>query len=231
MPTASVGNATSPEVTDGRPSATAGLWSIDSAKGEMNKQVVLAVLVILLGSACGDNITGSPRPSETTTVTESSTTEPSAKPFAASVNDVIAQVNLQLPLLVTDEPSIPLPVTISEDGTFGGPVTSDTEIRLVPEGNAFEPVAAIVVRTTGTTGSVETPARLLSGIGASLYTLSTDAITAFSRDVLPRLSALNQSRTTITVGSFYDLTIVVVNSSKLTYIFTPVGVAPAADLS
>jgi hypothetical protein len=69
------------------------------------------------------------------------------------------------------------------------------------------------------------------GIGASLYALSTDAITAFGEDVLPRLSALDQSRTTITVGSFYDLTIVVVNSSKLTYIFTPVGVAPAADVS
>jgi hypothetical protein len=54
-------------------------------------------------------------------------------------------------------------VTISADGTFGGPATSDTEIRLV--------------------------------------------------------------------GSFYDLTIVVINSGKLTYIFTPVGVAPAAALS
>jgi hypothetical protein len=92
-------------------------------------------------------------------------------------------------------------------------------------------VSAIVVRTTGTAGSVPTPARLLSGIGASLYALSADAITAFGQDVLPRLSSLNQSRTTITVSSFYDLTIVVVDSSKLTYIFTPVGVAPAADLS
>jgi hypothetical protein len=160
----------------------------------MNKSVVLATRMVLLGSAGGDNVAGSPRP-------------------------------------LANETSTPLPVTISADGTFGGPVTSDTEIRLVPEGNAFEPVSAIVVRTTGTAGSVQTPARLLSGIGASLYALSTDAITAFGEDVLPRLSALDQSRTTITVGSFYDLTIVVVNSSKLTYIFTPVGVAPAADVS
>jgi hypothetical protein len=200
----------------------------------MNKRVVLATLMVLLGSACGDNVAGSPRPLEPTVATQSPTTttsKPSSKPFTVSVHDVIVQINLQLPLLVTNETSTPLPVAISADGTFGGPVTSDTEIRLVPEGNAFEPASAIVVRTTGTAGSVQTPARLLSGIGASLYALSTDAITAFGEDVLPRLSALDQSRTTITVGSFYDLTIVVVNSSKLTYIFTPVGVAPAADVS
>jgi hypothetical protein len=148
-----------------------------------------------------------------------------------SINDVIAQLNLQLPLLISDEASTPLPVTISADGTFGGPVTSDTEIRLVPVGNAFEPVSAIVVRVTGTAGTVHTPARLLSGVGASLHSLSADAITAFGRDVLPQLSTLHQNRTTITVGSFYDLTIVVVGPSMLTYIFTPVGVTPPTDLS
>ncbi len=120
---------------------------------------------------------------------------------------------------------------ISPDGTFGGPVTTDTEIRLIPEGNAFEAVSAIVVRTTGAPGSVSTPTRLLSGIGASLHALSTDAVTAFGRDALPRLAVLNQSRTTITVGSFYDLTIVVVDTGRLTYILTPVGVSPAAELS
>lgn len=200
----------------------------------MKKYVVLASLVVLLGSGCGDNIASSPTRSEPTITEESATTttttEPPGEPFTISVNDVIAQINLQLPLL-EDEPSVPLPRTISADGTFGGPVTSDTTIRIVPEGNAFEPVTAVVVRTTGTAGSVQTPARLLSGIGASLHSLSPDAVAAFGRDVLPRLSALSQSRTTITVGSFYDLTIVVVDTSKLTYIFTPVGVAPAADLS
>jgi hypothetical protein len=186
----------------------------------MNKRVVLAALVVLLGSACDGNIAGSPKPQDPTTATESPTTTittstSSGKPFMMSVHDVITQINLQLPLLVTNETSTPLPVTISADGTFGGPVTSDTEIRLVPQGNAFEPVSAIVVRTTGAAGSVPTPARLLSGIGASLYALSTDAVTAFGQDVMPRLSALDQSRTTITAGSF----------------FTPVGVAPAANLS
>jgi hypothetical protein len=136
-----------------------------------------------------------------------------------------------LPFLVQDEVSIPLPGTISPDGTFGGQATSDTQIRVVPEGNAFEPVSAIVVRASGTPGTVSTPARLLSGIGASLHRLSPDAVAAFGQYVLPRLSALHQTRTTITVGTFYDLTIVVVDSSELTYIFTPIGVAPAADLS
>lgn len=147
------------------------------------------------------------------------------------MNDLLTQINLQLPLLVEDEPAIPLPVTISADGTFGGQITSDTEIRIIPEGNAFEPVSAVVVRTKGTAGSVLTPARLLSGIGGSLYAISADAVKAFSEDVLPRLSVLDETRTTITVGSFYDFTIIVVDPNRLTYIFTPVGVTPPADLS
>jgi len=136
-----------------------------------------------------------------------------------------------LPFLVEDESPTELPVAIAPDGTFGGPVTSDTEIQILPQGNAFEPVSAIVVRTKGTAGSVSTPARLLSGIGASLFAMSADAVAAFGEDVLPKLSVLDQTRTTITVGSFYDLTIVVVDSNTLTFVFTPVGVPPAADIS
>lgn len=203
----------------------------------MKRHVVLATLVVFLGSACSENTTGAPiaqdtmSTAESTTMTTTAAAERSGKPFAGSVNDFIAQLNLQLPLLLEDEVPTPIPLAISGDGTFGGPVSSDTEVRVVPKGNAFEPVAAIVVRTNGPAGAVSTPARLLSGIGASLYTMSVEAVTAFSQDVLPRLSSLNQTRTTITVGSFYDLTIVVVDPSRLTYIFTPVGVAPAADLS
>jgi hypothetical protein len=204
----------------------------------MKRLVALVTLVVLFGSACGNSTAGSPtaaKPDSTTasraTTTTTTTTESSGQPFAGSVNDVITQINVQLPLLIEDESPTPLPLAISADGTFGGQVTSDTEVRLVPEGTAFEPVSAVVVRTQGTAGSVSTPARLLSGIGASLHTMSVDAITAFGEDVLPRLSSLNQTRTTITVGSFYDLTIVVVDPSKLTYIFTPVGVSPAADLT
>ncbi|GAB3435618.1 hypothetical protein [Actinophytocola sediminis] len=147
------------------------------------------------------------------------------------MNDIITQINLQLPLLIEDEVPTQIPVAISADGTFGTQVTPGTEIRLIPEGTAFEPVSAIVVRTYGPTGAVPTPARLLSGIGASLHNLSADAVTAFAEDVLPQLSVLDQPRTTVTVGSFYDLTIVVIDPSRLTYIFTPVGVAPPADLA
>lgn len=201
----------------------------------MKKRVVLAILIVILGSGCGSNIAGSPAVqksiSSAVTPTVTTTTEPPNEPFAGSVNDFIAQINLQLPLLVEDESPTSLPVAISADGTFGGQVTSDTEIRVIPEGNAFEPVSAIVVRAKGTAGSVPAPARLLSGIGASLYAMSVDAVTAFGEDALPQLSVLDQTRTTITVGSFYDLTIVVVDPNKLAFIFTPVGVAPPADLS
>lgn len=199
----------------------------------MRKHIALATLVMLLGSACSDNTDGSPTAQDPTTTTESTTTtktsEISEESFKGSVNDFITQINLQLPLLIEDEVPTPIPLAISDDGTFGGPVSSDTEVRIVPEGSAFDPVAAVIVRTEGTAGAVPTPARLLSGIGASLYTLSADAVAAFGEDVLPQLSSLNQTRTTITVGSFYDLTIVVVDSSRLAYIFTPIGVAPAAD--
>ena len=201
----------------------------------MKKYVALATLVVILGSGCGSNTAGSPTPgkprSTTATPTTTTTTDTPSEPFAGSVNDLIAQINLQLPLLAEDESPASIPLAISADGTFGGQVTSDTEICIVPEGNAFEPVSAVVVRTEGTGGSVPTPARLLSGIGASLYAMSVDAVTAFSDDVLPRLSVLEQTRTTITVGSFYDLTIVVVDPNRLSFIYTPVGVAPPADLS
>jgi hypothetical protein len=198
----------------------------------MKRHVAVATLVLILGSGCASNTAGSPtppKPSSTTPTT--TTTDPLSEPFAGSVNDLIAQINIQLPLLAENESATPLPMVISADGTFGGQVTSDTEIRIVPAGNAFDPVLAVVVRTEGTGGSVQTPARLLSGIGGSLYALSIDAVTAFNDDVLPRLSVLDQTRTTITVGSFYDLTIIVVDPNRLSYIFTPVGVAPPADLS
>lgn len=115
-----------------------------------------------------------------------------------SVNDVITQINVQLPILIEEGSSTPLPAEIKLDGTFGGP----------------------------TAGSLFTPARLLSGIGAALYSLSSDAVAAFGDDVLPQLATLDEMRTTITIGHFYDLTIVVVDSSELTYTFTPIGVAP-----
>ncbi|MET0134814.1 MAG: hypothetical protein ABW215_14625 [Kibdelosporangium sp.] len=141
------------------------------------------------------------------------------------MNDAIAQINVQLPLMVLDEPATPLPDT-SSSGVFGGRVTADAAVYLMDSGNAFTPVQAVTVHATGPSGSVSTPARLLSGVGAALHVLSSDAVTAFRTEALPRLSALSQTRTTIRVGTFYDLTVVVVDSSNLTFVFTPVGVNP-----
>ena len=169
-----------------------------------------------------------PTPSSPQTTTTTATTTPANKPFATSVHDVITQINLQLPMLVEDGSPTPLPATIGPDGTFGGPVTPTTEIRLIPQGNAFEPVTAVIVRTRASEGTLLTPARLLSGIGAALHSLSSDAVAAFGDDALPRLSTLDQTRTTITVGTFYDLTIEVVNPTELSYSFTPIGAGPPA---
>lgn len=199
--------------------------------------VALAILVTFTGAACAESrplATEASVPPATTTTTEPSTTvatttsAPAA--FTASVHDVIAQVNLQLPLLIEEKQSTPLPTGIGPDGSFGGQVTASTHIRLLPSGNAFEPVLAVVTRVVGSAGSMQTPARLLSGIGASLHSLSADAVSAFGRDALPRLATLTETRTTITVGTFYDLTITVMSPAELVFVMTPVGVrAPAPD--
>ncbi|WP_158846232.1 hypothetical protein [Saccharothrix deserti] len=140
---------------------------------------------------------------------------------------MITQINLQLPILTDD--SSPLPTTIVKEGVFGGRATSNTKIYLLPESSAFSKTRAVTAHVTGSGGSVQTPARLLSGIGASLNTLSSDAVEAFQKDALPRLSMLTQSRTTITVGSFYDLTILVRSSTSLTFIYTPIGTTPPSE--
>jgi hypothetical protein len=147
-------------------------------------------------------------------------------PFTASVNDVISQVNLQLSMLVDGGAATKLPVTVLKNGVFGGPVTRSVDIYLLSSSNAFSPVRAITLRVRSAGGPVQTPTRLLSGIGASLYALSRDAVESFRNDALPRLSVITQSRTTITVGTFYDLTVVVFDQSKLAFVFTPVGVTP-----
>ncbi|MFE2752691.1 hypothetical protein ACFXGA_11895 [Actinosynnema sp. NPDC059335] len=140
---------------------------------------------------------------------------------------MIDQINLQLPLLATG--SSPLPTTIAKPGVFGGKVTPVTEIYLLPESSAFSKTRAVTAHVTGNNGTVQTPARLLSGIGASLNTLSSEALEAFQRDALPQLSMLTKTRTTITVGSFYDLTILVRGSTSLTFIYTPVGTTPPSE--
>jgi hypothetical protein len=158
------------------------------------------------------------------TTTKSSTGTDAA--FTVSVHDVITQINLQLPMLVETEAVTKLPTTVVKDGIFGGSVTKSAEIYLTSFGNAFNPVRAAVVGVRGAAGSVQTPARLLSGVGSSLHALSADAFSAFGTDVMPRLSAITQTRTTITVGKFYDLTVVVLDQANLAFVFTPIGVSP-----
>ncbi|MCS7484062.1 hypothetical protein ACFFQW_48765 [Umezawaea endophytica] len=147
-------------------------------------------------------------------------------PFTASANDVITQLNLQLPILMTGESPTNIPVVMREPGVFGGPVKPGVEIYLRSSGNAFSPLLATVVRVTGVNGTVQAPARLLSGVGVSHYALSPDVIDAFREDALPHLSAVSRTRTTLTVGTYYDLTIVVLETSSIAFIFTPVGVSP-----
>ncbi|MEV0679852.1 hypothetical protein AB0I60_25325 [Actinosynnema sp. NPDC050436] len=143
------------------------------------------------------------------------------------MNDVIAQINLQLPILAAG--SSPLPAAIMKQGVFGGKVSPDTRIYLLPESSAFSKTRAVTAHVNGSGGTIQTPARLLSGIGASLNTLSSEAVEAFHKDVLPQLSTLTKTRTTITVGSFYDLTILVRSSTSLVFIYTPVGVTPPSE--
>ena len=63
-------------------------------------------------------------------------------------------------------------------------------------------------------------------LGVSLYALSPDVADAFRQYALPRLTSISQNRTTITVGTYYDLTIVIVDQSTLVFLYTPVGVSP-----
>jgi hypothetical protein len=205
--------------------------------GDMRLLVVFltGAMFILLGG-CGEGSVETSAetlsPASATVTTAATTTAQgganpkSGTPFAASVHDVITQLNLQLPILVDAEVSTKLPVAVLHDGVFGGPVTRSAEIYLQSSANAFSPLRAVTVRVTGASGSVQTPARLLSGVGVSLYALSAEVADAFRKDALPRLSTITQTRTTITVGTFYDLTVVVLSQSELAFIFTPIGVSP-----
>ncbi|GLZ38140.1 hypothetical protein Acsp05_17640 [Actinokineospora sp. NBRC 105648] len=147
--------------------------------------------------------------------------------FDSSVNDVLTLLNGQIPIL---EPgSSTLPTIALRKGVFGGQVKSDAEIYLLSRESLLDDTRAVAVRITGSAGSVNTPTRLLSVVGASVNKLSADSVQAFSESVLPKLSTIAQTRTTITVGTFYTLTIIVSNSSSLTFIYTPVGTEPPVE--
>jgi hypothetical protein len=192
-------------------------------------RMLFALLAVALVAGCGGGTTRTVAEPTTSSVVVPSPTTTSSKPavpFTASVHDVITQLNLQLPILMTGESPTNLPVVVREPGVFGGPVKPGVEIYLRSSGNAFSPVLATVVRVTGANGTVQTPARLLSGVGVSHHALSPDAIDAFRVDALPHLSAVSGTRKTLTVGTYYDLTIMVLEKSSIAFIFTPVGVSP-----
>jgi hypothetical protein len=199
---------------------------------------LLMGIVFALVAGCGQDApptgvgtSGVPSPISATTTTSTMTTSKSSPgmgaAFTASVHDVITQINLQLPMTAGAGAVTKLPTTVVKEGVFGGPVTKTADIYLTSSGNAFNPVRVVVVRVHGTAGSVQTPARLLSSVGSSLYALSADAVSAFGKDALPRLSTIATTRSTITVGTFYDLTVVVLDQTNLAFVFTPIGVSPS----
>ncbi|MCK2240625.1 MULTISPECIES: hypothetical protein [unclassified Crossiella] len=194
----------------------------------MSRRLVLPILLLPILTACG---AGAPGPQSTTAAasTAAAVTSAAATPFTASVHDVISQINLQLPLLVTDQGGVKLPTAVRPSGAFGGQIAPGTEVYLSTKGNAFSPVQAVTVRVTGSGGAVQTPTRLLSGIGVSLHALASEAIEAFRRDALPHLSAISTPRSTITVGKYYDLTVVVIDPSKLAFVYTPIGISPEPE--
>ncbi|USX54038.1 hypothetical protein [Lentzea sp. HUAS12] len=140
---------------------------------------------------------------------------------------MITALNVQLPLL--QEGGQPLPTTVQPGGVFGGRVASGIDIFVKPQTSAFSKVEAVTVHVTGSAGAISTPARLLSGVGTSLHQLSPEAAEAFRLDALPKLSTLTQTRTTINVAGFYDMTVVVRDQSTLAFVFTPIGVTPLSS--
>lgn len=197
----------------------------------MSQRSFLVACLMLGMTACGagdqQSATPSASSSPTTTNATATTTAVSAASFTASANDVITALNVQLPLL--QEGGQPLPTTVQPGGVFGGRVASGIDIFVKPQTSAFSKVEAVTVHVTGSAGAISTPARLLSGVGTSLHQLSPEAAEAFRLDALPKLSTLTQTRTTINVAGFYDMTVVVRDQSTLAFVFTPIGVTPLSS--
>ncbi|ANZ35278.1 hypothetical protein BBK82_03485 [Lentzea guizhouensis] len=191
----------------------------------------LAACVLLGVTACGAQgqqatPTSSSAVTTTTTTAPTTTTTAATATFNASANDVLTALNLQLPML--QDGAEPLPDGM-RNGVFGGRTTPTIEVYVLPESNKLSKVRAVTVHVTGSGGSFQTPARLLGGVGTSLHQLESDTLEAFRRDALPKLSAITQTRTTIPVRPYYDLTVVSRDSSSLAFVFTPVGVPPLSS--
>lgn len=193
----------------------------------MSQRSFFAAVVLLGVTACGTGGQQAAPTSTSATTTITTTTAPLQAAFNASANDVLAALNLQLPVL--HEGAQQLPTSVRPGGIFGGQVSPDIEIYIQPQSNALTKVQAVTVHVTGSGGAFQTPARLLGGVGTSLYQLSPDALDAFRTDALPKLTSITGTRTTLTVKKFYDLTVVARDSSSLAFVFTPIGVTPLAS--
>ena len=120
--------------------------------------------------------------------------------------------------------------TVLSPGVFGGRVTPNAAVYIQVADSLFSKVKTATVRVTGSNGQIATPTKLLSGVGSSVCGVSADAVSAFSTDAIPQLSSISQTRTVIPVGTLYTLTVVVVDSSTLAFVYTPSGVdAPAGS--
>ncbi len=216
----------------------AGPLAINQRSRPVSHRSLLAACVLVGVAACGAGAQQAvPTSSATTAATATTTTTPTTVapdvPFDASANDVLTALNMQLPIL--HEGAHPLSTSVRPGGAFGGRVSPDVEIYVLPQTSALSKVRAVTVHVTGSGsgsgsgGAFQTPARLLSGVGTSLYGLSADAADGFRTDALPKLSSITQTRTALTVKKFYELTVVVRNSSSLAFVFTPIGVTSSAS--
>ena len=188
----------------------------------MRPTIVFAALIAALCAGCASAAQNPSAAPVSATSLAPTTPKPATVPFDRSVNDVIDALNLQLPLMEPD--GTRLPTNAVSTGVFGGRVAPNAAVYLQATDTLFSKVRAVTVRVTGASGKIATPAKLLSGVGSSVCGVSADAVAAFSTDVLPHLSSIDQTRTVIAVGAFYTVTVVVVDASTLAFTYTPIDV-------
>lgn len=136
-----------------------------------------------------------------TTTSTTTTTLPPPPEFSGTVGAFEDTMELQQAFL--DETLLPrvvddgLDVIVSASGT--------TEWVAVSPAAPAETVSFVATYNEG----FSTPAQLLAGLGAQLYDLDPAVVEAFNTDALDALSSIGEGVTTIPVGDYYDLAIVV----------------------
>src|SRR5882757_3048203 len=156
----------------------------------MRPTIVFAALIAALCAGCASAAQNPSAAPVSATSLAPTTPKPATVPFDRSVNDVIDALNLQLPLMEPD--GTRLPTNAVSTGVFGGRVAPNAAVYLQATDTLFSKVRAVTVRVTGASGKIATPAKLLSGVGSSVCGVSADAVAAFSTDVLPHLSSIDQ---------------------------------------